>query len=143
MRISDAEDLIFTKRRLSLCGYGFLAAQVIAFALRFLAGKWFIDKAGHPTFVDFLRWWIGGQFALMRNAAGAYDYSSFAAAQALATKSTPPVSYYHWVYPPTMLLLVAPIARLPYTAAFFVWVGATLCLYAAALYAILPYLLSI
>jgi Glycosyltransferase family 87 len=47
------------------------------------------------------------------------------------------------VYPPTMLILVAPIARLTYTAAFFAWIGATLCLYAVAPYAILPELLKI
>ena len=42
-----------------------------------------------------------------------------------------------------MLILVAPIARLTYTAAFFAWIGATLCLYAVAPYAILPELLKI
>ena len=69
--------------------------------------------------------------------------STFSAAQALLAKSTPPVSYFHWVYPPTMLLLVAPIARLPYVVAFFAWLAATLGLYAAALYTIVPFLLTI
>lgn len=52
--ISKAEDLIFTKRRLSLCAYAFLAANVIAFAIRFYTGKWMVDKAGHPAYIDFL-----------------------------------------------------------------------------------------
>jgi glycosyl transferase family 87 len=143
LTIAKAEDLVFTKRRLSLFGYAFLAAHVIAFAVRFFAGKWLINKAGNPTFVDFLQWWVGGQFALMRNAAGAYDYSTFSAAQALVAASPPPVTYFHWVYPPTMLLLVAPIARLPYVVAFVTWIATTLILYAIALYAILPSSLSI
>ena len=42
-----------------------------------------------------------------------------------------------------MLLLVAPIARLPYVVAFFAWLAATLGLYAAALYTIVPFLLTI
>lgn len=79
----------------------------------------------------------------MRNAAGAYSYSTFSAAQTLATKSAPTITYFPWVYPPTMLLLVAPLARLPYVPAFFVWIGASLCLYAVALYAILPESLTI
>jgi arabinofuranan 3-O-arabinosyltransferase len=142
-RISRAEDLIFTRRRLSLCGYTFLAANVIAFAIRFLAGKWLTDKAGNFIFTDFLSFWLGGQFALQRNAAGAYNYSTFSAAQALVIKSAPPVAYYRMVYPPTVLLLFAPIARIPYVPAFFAWIAATLCLYAVALYAILPSLLTI
>ena len=42
-----------------------------------------------------------------------------------------------------MLLLVAPLARLPYVPAFFVWIGASLCLSEVALYAILPESLTI
>jgi hypothetical protein len=143
LSISKAEDLIFTKRRLSLCGYAFLAANVVAFAIRFFSGTWLIDKAGNLIFSDFLQWWLGSQVALGRNAAAVYNYSAFSAAQIQVTKSAAPVTYYSYVYPPTMLLLFAPIARLPYVTAFFVWLAATLCLYAVALYAILPSLLSI
>lgn len=142
LSILEAEDVVFTKRRLSLLAYGLLAANVGSFAIRYFAGKWLIDKAGNLAFIDFIQWWVGGHFALMRDAAGAYNYSTFAAAQALATKSPPPVAYFHWVYPPTMLLLFAPIARLPYAVAFFTWIAATLCLYIVALYAIVPSLLS-
>jgi arabinofuranan 3-O-arabinosyltransferase len=141
--VSRAEDAIFTKRRLALCGYAFLAANVIALAIRFLAGKWVIDKAGHPTYVDFLNWWVAGKFALMRNAAGAYDYPTFSAGQAAVAKSAPPQFYFYWVYPPTMLLLLAPFALLPYLAAFFAWIATTLTLFAIALYAILPEVLTV
>ncbi len=143
MSISRVEDLIFTKRRLSLWGCGFLASNFGAFAIRWFSGKWLFDKNGQFIFSSFIQWWVGGHFALMRDAAGAYNYSSFSAAQALLAKPTSAVPYFNWVYPPTMLLLVAPFSRLPYTAAFFAWVAATLCLYVIALYAICPYLLSI
>jgi arabinofuranan 3-O-arabinosyltransferase len=142
-RISEVEDLIFTERRLSLIGYTFLAANVISFVIRFYAGKWLTDKAGNLEFTDFFQWWAGSQLAFGRNAAAVYDYSTFSAAQMLATKHPPSVGYYSYVYPPTMLLLFAPIARLPYVAGFFTWVAGTLCLYALALYAIVPSLLSV
>jgi hypothetical protein len=141
--ISKAEDRIFTQRRLSLCGYGFLAANVTAFAIRSFAGKWLIDKAGSPTFIDFLAWWVAGKFADIRNAAGVYNYSTFSAAQVLVVKSAPPAGYFYFLYPPTMLLVFGPIAMLPYETAFVAWVAATLCIYAIAIYAISPYLLSI
>jgi len=126
-----------------LLGYAFLAANVLAFAIRFFAGKWMLDEAGHPTYVDFLNWWVAGKFALMRDAAGAYDYRAFSAGQAAVAKSAPPQFYFYWVYPPTMLLILAPIALLPYLAAFFAWIAATLTLFAIALYAILPEVLTI
>lgn len=139
----EAEDAIFTRRRLRLWGGGILAANFVAFAFRQLLGKWLFDKAGQPAFIDFIQWWVGGRFTLMRNGAGAYNYSTYAAAQALASSATPRIAYFHWVYPPTMLLLAGPLARLPYAMAFFTWSAITLCLYAAAVYAILPDLLAI
>ena len=105
LSISDAEDRIFTRRRLSLFGSAFLAANIAAFAIRFIAGKWLFGKGGNPAFTDFLDWWVGGQFALRGDAAGAYNYSLFSAAQASVLKSPPPVTYFHYSYPPTMLLL--------------------------------------
>src|SRR5580700_3995863 len=99
--ISKVEDRIFTQRRLSLYGYGFLAANVTAFAIRSFAGKWLIDKAGNPTFIDFLAWWVAGKFADIRNAAGVYNYSTFSAAQALVVKSAPANGYFYFLYPPT------------------------------------------
>jgi arabinofuranan 3-O-arabinosyltransferase len=142
-RLLKAEDLIFSHRRLSVFGYSLLLAWVGAFTIRFFSARWLFDRAGHPTFVDFIQWFVGGKFARMRDAAGAYNYSAFSAAQTLVTKSIPPITYFPWVYPPTMLLLVAPIARLPYAVAFFVWLVGTFCLYAVALYTILPDLLAI
>ncbi len=142
--ISKVEDLIFTRRRLSLCGYTFLAANIAAFAVHFVAGNWLIDRAGNYISTDFLQWWLGSRVALGRGAAAVYNDSTFSAARTLVTKSAPPpISYFHYVYPPTMLLLCAPLARLPYVTAFFAWLAATVGLYVLALYAILPSVLSI
>ena len=136
--MSRAEDAIFTRRRLLLVGYAFLAANVIAFAIRFYAGQWLVDKAGNLNFTDFFDWWIGSRVALDRNAAAVYNFSAFSAAQALVTKIPPPVSYFPYLYPPTMLLLFAPISLLPCVTGFFVWIAMTLCLFVVALYAIVP-----
>ncbi len=141
--ISKFEDFVFAQRRLSLCGYAFLAANIASFAVRFFAGNWLIDRAGNIVSSDFLQWWLGSRVALLQNAAAVYNDSTFSAARTLVTKSAPPISYFHYVYPPTMLLLCAPLARLPYVTAFFAWLAATISLYVLALYAIVPSVLSI
>jgi len=88
--ISKVEDLIFTRRRLSLCGYTFLAANIAAFAVHFVAGNWLIDRAGNYLSTDFLQWWLGSRVALGRGAAAVYNDSTFSAARTLVTKSAPP-----------------------------------------------------
>jgi Glycosyltransferase family 87 len=138
VNISQAEDAIFTRRRLSLFAYCVLAANFGLFAIRWFTGNWIIDKAGHQKLNDFASFWVGGRFGLMRDAAGAYNYSTYSAAQSLALNGPPSPTFFHWVYPPTVLLLFAPIALLPYTAAFFAWAAAGLSFYIVALYEILP-----
>jgi len=140
LNISRFEDRLFTGRRLSLWGFSFLGAYVTALVIRFLVHKWIIDKTGHPVFTDFVWIWVGGRFALMRDAAGAFNYSTFSEAQASLIGGPPPhgLPYDYWIYPPTMLLIVAPLALLSYVPAFFVWVFTTACLYISVIYAILP-----
>jgi uncharacterized membrane protein len=123
----------------------FLVAYVAAFAIRFVAGKWMIDREGWPVLLDFVWIWMGGRFALAHNAAGVFNHSLFSSAQASLIGKAPASAalYQYWVYPPTLLLVAAPLALLPYAAAFLVWIGATLCVYLAAIYAILPCTLSI
>jgi len=135
---------ILTERRVTLYGGGLLAGYVGAFALRFFAGKWLIDESGNPVSLDFVWIWVGAHFALARDAVGAFDYSTFSAAQAaLVGQPRGNYPYYHWLYPPTVLLLIAPFALLPYIVAFFAWIFATLCFYLAAVYAILPRALAV
>lgn len=139
------EERIFTARRLSLWGWCFLAAYVCAFAIRWFAGKWVIGQTGRPLFIDFVWIWVGGRFALAGNAAGVYHHPAFAAAQASLIGGPPPggVPFHYWVYPPTLMLIAAPLALLPYLAAFFAWLATTVCIFIAATYAILPCSLAV
>src|ERR1700755_1378688 len=45
--------------------------------------------------------------------------------------------YYGWLYPPLFLLVVTPLALLPYPLALLLWQGATFALYPAVIGAIL------
>lgn len=48
------------------------------------------------------------------------------------------VGFAPWMYPPTFILLVAPLAYLPYLLSWFAWLGATALPYALAIRKILP-----
>jgi hypothetical protein len=69
----------------------------------------------------------------------AYDQMHFAAIQNTVLQTNPGrLNFFHFVYPPTALLLVAPLALAPYAVAFVVWTGATLALYCRTIWLIIP-----
>lgn len=69
-----------------------------------------------------------------------FDYSAFSAAQItlFSQDSCPFFTPFHFVYPPTFLFFIYPLGWMPYLVAFTVWILATLFLYEAAVYAIIP-----
>lgn len=56
----------------------------------------------------------------------------------LSERQARAVNFAPWMYPPPFILVVAPLAYLPYLLAYLAWIGATLVPYLAALRAILP-----
>src|SRR5215472_13073398 len=139
------EDRIFTAPRVQFCAAVVIALYVAILAGVFSVAKWVVDENGTPLPTDFVTEWAAGRAALAGNAALAYDGSVFPAveAQLVGFAEIPGRSYNPFIYPPTMFFAALPLAKITYPAAFFVWVAATLALYLAALYAILPYRLTI
>ncbi len=80
-----------------------------------------IAIGGAPLFYDFEAFYEAGRFVLRGDAAGAYDDARMIAAEHAAfpgmTLKLP------WNYPPTLQLLLAPLALLPYIPAWLVWSG--------------------
>ena len=94
-----------------------------------------VDRKGNPIGTDFSSFYAAGSFALEGKAASAYDMAAhYARQQRLFGADTP---HYGWLYPPSFLLVAAPLALLPYPLALAVWQGLTLALYLAAIAAIL------
>ena len=77
-----------------------------------------------PTSTDFVSFYAAGKLALAGTPALAYDQAAHAAAEVAAT--APGIEYQFFFYPPVYLLLCAPLALLPYLAAFVVFQAATL-----------------
>jgi len=73
---------------------------------------------------DFLAFYSGASLALNGDGASAYDHAAMHAVQQQVIGA--PVKFFAWFYPPVMLMFVAPLAFLPYPAAFALWVLAPL-----------------
>ncbi|WP_334066183.1 glycosyltransferase family 87 protein [Burkholderia cepacia] len=82
--------------------------------------------------VDFSVFWTASHLVLQGHAASAYDPSLFLQAELahfdtyLQHRSLP------WLYPPTMLLFIAPVALVPFLPAYFLFFAGSLLCYAFA-----------
>ena len=100
-------------------------------------GHGLLDAGGRPLGTDFLSFWSASSLLGQGRPAEVYDHDAlFATEQSVAGLDTP---LYTWLYPPMALLLVAPLATLPYLQALTVWLSATLIGYVAALWRFIPY----
>lgn len=86
---------------------------------------------------DFSNLWAGGRFALDGNVSLLFDPEAYRAA--LRAMFNPKLPDQEWSYPPSFLLIGAPLAMLPILPAYLIWtLGTTAALYAAILPLKLP-----
>jgi hypothetical protein len=96
-------------------------AHALFFALTY-GHLWIIDDRGLGIPTDFVHVWTSGRLALAGQAAQAWDWDINKALQ-VATLGQGYDGHFAWQYPPTNLMVAAALARLPYVAAFMLWVG--------------------
>jgi arabinofuranan 3-O-arabinosyltransferase len=142
--MATLEDRIFIPRCVQFCVTAVILFYVVILAGLFSAGKWVVDEHGTPLPTDFVTLWAAGRAALSDNPALPYDSSAFPAIEARVVNfaQIPGRQYNPFIYPPTMFFVALPLGKMTYTAAFFVWVTASLCLYLIALYKTLPHRLT-
>lgn len=120
-----------TFERARLWAVALLIAYAIAIAGLFLTAHGLNDYQGRPLGSDFSNIYAAGIQANAGHAADIYvPPSHLAAERAIFGAKTP---FYGWHYPPFLLLLATPLARLPYLAALFVWQALTFALYLGAM----------
>jgi arabinofuranan 3-O-arabinosyltransferase len=105
------------------------------FGLLYRSGTWLLDRAGVPIYTDFGIQWAAGLLALHGKAAALSDTAALVKAQAALFPAAQGF-YPNWPYPPSFLLLLAPLALVPYRNAFILWDALTLLACAAAVYRI-------
>jgi hypothetical protein len=102
----------------------FAAYDLFLLARPFLAGRFVVS--------DFFAQWSFAKFAWEGHAAGIYDAATLHPFQrdlAPTLRQTFP-----YPYPPSFLLYILPLGALPLLPAYFIWMGATLALYLAAVW---------
>ncbi|MGE0060444.1 MAG: glycosyltransferase family 87 protein [Xanthobacteraceae bacterium] len=88
------------------------------------------DGAGRPLGDDFINYWSGAALAWGSDAGDVYAWAAFHAFEQAATGGV--IGFYHYSYPPALLVLTAPLAALPYVPALALWLsGSWLAFYRA------------
>src|SRR2546421_8152052 len=79
------------------------------------------DASGRAFGEDFINYWSGAFLAWHGRPDAVYDIGAYHAFQ--QTVVGPLVGFYHYSYPPVLLVLTAPLALLPYVPALGVWLA--------------------
>jgi hypothetical protein len=79
------------------------------------------DGAGRPFGDDFINFWSGPFLAWHHRIAEIYNFGAFHAFEQSVVGEH--LQGYHYSYPPTLLVLMAPLALVPYVPALFVWIA--------------------
>ena len=108
--------------RLAACAAAFILAYVAVGAI------WLCDEY---EAVDFTAFWAASWLTLHHAAGDIFDTAKIAEAHAVVF---PEGGYvYRWLYPPTFLFFVMPLALMPYAVSYGAWILSTLGGYAWAL----------
>ena len=131
VKLLAIEDWIFKERNLRICGIG------VAWVWFVSVGRESIGENSRLHSMDFCWMWVSGKLAASSYPSLVYSPAGFT--DALRTLlGTDQCHFVHFSYPPTILFLTYPFGLLPYIPAFLVWMVATLALYLAAVYTIIP-----
>ena len=114
-----------------LCAAIALASAVFLGASLF-KGAWLIDWRGFAIPYDFVSVLAAGRLALEGHPAAAYDWTIHKQAEVEALGHGFDL-YISWSYPPPFFFVSTLLARLPYFAAFAIWMGVTWPVFALTL----------
>ena len=100
-----------------------------------IASTGLVDPRGHPIGADFIDPWAASWLTLHGHPTAVYDVARLWAVEKAAV-TYPGVGYAGFHYPPMYLLIVMPLALMPYTWALAVWSVVTLAAYMAVMWMI-------
>jgi len=124
-----------TRRRVVVYPKLFVAVYAVSAAVWLMSSKGLIDPAGHPIGADFIDPWSASWLTLHGAPSAVYDVGRLWSAERTAV-ADPAVGFAGFHYPPTYLLIVLPLALLPYAWSLLAWTAATLAAYLAVMWKI-------
>ena len=113
-----------------------LAVCLVLALVAIIRGQGSLGSDSTPLGTDFISFWSAANLVARGRPAAAYDHTALQALEQSLTGPDGPL--YTWLYPPMALLVVAPLAALPYPAALATWLSLTLAGYLTALWRLLP-----
>jgi alpha-1,2-mannosyltransferase len=126
-----------TRRRLAAYPKLFLLVYVASAAVWLMRSKGLIDPAGHPIGADFIDPWSASWLALHHSPQAVYDVPRLWSVERIAVHY-PNVGFAGFHYPPVYLLLIVPLALMPYAWSLLAWTVATFAAYLATIWEIDP-----
>ena len=126
--------------RLSLYPRLLVAIYLAVWCAWVFTGSGLTDRGGAPVGVDFSHYWLAASLALQGEPGAVYDFPCLRALEQ-ATFGTDVCL--PWLYPPTFLLMVLPLAWLPYLAALAAWLLPALAGYLWVTHRLAPHRLTL
>ena len=93
-----------------------------------MSSKGLVNPAGHPVGADFIDPWSASWLTLHGAPAAVYNVARLWSVERSAV-ADPAVGFAGFHYPPTCLLIVLPLAMLPYAWSLIAWTAATFAAY--------------
>ena len=125
----------------SFCLGGAIAYLIVGVKYNLLvAGPGFLNLAGNGAGSDFIASYAAAKQATTGGGAGVYDVAKLHALEVALLGANAGV--YPWSYPPPYLLIVAPLALLPFVPALWTWLIATTAALILAVRQAAPHLLT-
>ncbi|WP_198665441.1 glycosyltransferase family 87 protein [Paraburkholderia kururiensis] len=109
------------RERVVLYGGATLALAVILLAAWAYVSGGFMHEDGPRPGIDYTVFWTASWLMLHGDPGSVYHYPSFAHAQTALLGGYVNHGFLPWLYPPTLLMLVTPVALLPYAASFLLF----------------------
>ena len=113
-----------------------IAVYLISTVALVLLSKDLIDPLGRPLGADFITFWASSHLTLNGDPAAAFDGAKILVAERVAVPGNEKL--FLWHYPPMFMLVVMPLALLPYLLSFLVWNLLTLAAFVAVMRKIAP-----
>ena len=126
-----------SRRRLVAYPKLFLVVYVASAVVWLMRSHGLVDPAGHPIGADFIDPWSASWLTLHGAPSAVYDVARLWSVERIAV-SYPHVGFAGFHYPPTYLLIVWPLALLPYAWSLLVWTVAACAAYLAVIWTIDP-----
>ncbi|QBQ98661.1 DUF2029 domain-containing protein [Paraburkholderia pallida] len=109
-----------------------LALYIVFMALWVWRSHGFQSSAAGRPGTDFVVFWAASHVMLNTHAWQVYDYPAFAAIERSLFHDLPKNAFLPWLYPPAFLVLVTPLALLPFTPSYLVFCALSLAVFVPA-----------